>query len=167
MKNKLYILLYAFIAQLVFFAVMIVSYELVNNSSIIFILHLVMLVGLYIYLIMNKEKIIKNTRNSKNKFLLKFYGYFALSFIILIVLTSLLKNLNILFVCDYSLCDAVINFYMLMVFPIMEVLITLICVVAKYGYSSIKEKKALRFSWLLVLFILLVCLLLFILRLFI
>ena len=167
MKNKFGIWLYAFIAQFIFFVLLIVLYEIFNRSLLVLIFHLLMLIGLYVYLVKNKKFLIEKTGSNENKFLLKFYGWFALAFIIFMFITLFLMYKKIIFVSDGPFGNVLFSTYMVLAFPLLEILVPLEGALARYGYASIKEKNYGKFSWLLVLFILIFIILLFIIYLFI
>lgn len=138
-ENKF--LLIPFGIQITLFLVMTIINEISENIISIMIIQGIILTISNFLVLKNRKKLSRKFNIKEDKLCKRFYLIFFLSFIPLLGITILLNEMGLILTCGGMFCGLGIAILLFFILPILEVVLSIICICIAKSIKLYKEKK--------------------------
>lgn len=141
-ENKF--ILIPFGIQMSLFLVLIIMNEISDDIiSTMFIQGIILIISNYLVL-KNRKKLSVKFNIKEDKLCKRFYLIFFLSFIPLLGITILLNEMELILTCSGMFCGLGIALLLIYIFPILEVVLSTICICVAKSIKLYREKKKVK-----------------------
>ncbi len=160
-KEKKFILV-PFGIQASLFLVLIIINEISDNAILIMVIQALILIISNFLILKNRKKLSKKFNIKEDKLCKRFYLLFFVSFFPLLFITLLLSEIGLILNCSGLFCGLGTALLLMYIFPILEIVLSIICICLAKSIKLYKEKKKAKsiFCILLVIIIIIILVLL-------
>ena len=144
-KEKKFILI-PFGIQASLFLVLIIINEISDNAILIMIIQALILIISNFLILKNRKKLSKKFNIKEDKLCKRFYLLFFVSFFPLLFITLLLSEIGLILNCSGLFCGLGTALLLMYIFPILEIVLSIICICLAKSIKLYKEKKKANFN---------------------